>query len=227
MKNPWIIANWKMNGTADQVRAAAEDWQSIPTKASLIFCPPVCFAHLVDVHASHFHLGGQTCHEAASGAYTGHTSAAMLQELGCGYVLVGHSEQRPCNVRGALIQARSHGLTPIWCVGHRSTIPPKFDYIEECEHLTRTIELERPPFSDGYMLAYEPLSAIGTGNPMDPDVVKVIVDHLRRLCPVPVLYGGSVNTSNVDEFLSVSDGVLIGGMSLDVLAMSALLAKCG
>lgn len=224
MSKPWIIANWKMNGTAAQVREAAEVWQSIESpSANLIFCPPVCWAHLVQAQAPNFYLGGQTCHSSASGPYTGHTSAAMLRELGCRYVLVGHSEQRPCNVRGALIQAHEHGLIPVWCVGHRSVSSPGFDYIEECEHLTRTIELERPPFTDGYMIAYEPLSAIGTGKPMDPDVVKVIVNHIKKLCQVPVLYGGSVNADNAHHFLQISDGVLVGGMSMDVPAMSSLM----
>lgn len=224
MKQKWIIANWKMNGTAEQVRMASDAWQSVASSANVIFCPPVGFAHVVKVTAPHFYLGGQTCHSAAFGPYTGHTSAAMLKELGCRYVLVGHSEQRPCDVRGALIAVHEQGLIPIWCVGHRVSIPSVFDYIEECEHLARTIDLEKPPFSE-YILAYEPLAAIGTGKPMDPDVVKVIVEHLQRLCGVPVLYGGSVNATNVDSFLAVSDGVLMGGMSLDVLAMQEILRR--
>lgn len=223
MTQPWIVANWKMNGTGAQVFEAAETWQTTPTSANVVFCPPIALAHQVKISDSHFYLGGQTCHASASGAYTGHTSARMLKELGCTHVLVGHSEQRPCNVKGALMMAQEQGLIPIWCVGHRTSTPSTFDYIEECEHLSHTIMLERPDYLNHYMVAYEPLSAIGTGKPMNVDAANIIIQNIKKTCPVPVLYGGSVNAANIQDFLKISDGVLIGGMSLDIQEMKNIL----
>lgn len=225
---PWIVANWKMNGTADQVTLAAKTWQQQELSCRLIFCPPVCWAHRVETVQPNFYLGGQTCYSEASGAYTGHVSASMLKELGCTHTLVGHSEQRASgqqsqNVQKALTQAQQNGLTPIWCVGHRQPPLPAFDINEECDYITQTLHQERP-VGGIYMIAYEPISAIGTGKPLPPEHAAKIVRHIKTVCgDVSVLYGGSVSVDNIHAFLNVSDGVLIGSMSLNIDVMDILI----
>lgn len=219
----YIIANWKMNGTKAKVLEALETWEKVETKHRFIFCPPICWAHLKQSD-SQIKLGAQACHHKENGAYTGYISPLMLQELNCSYVLVGHSEQRPCPTQAILKAAYKHDIKPIWCIGHRESLPSAFNVEEEIQYLGEVLRTEKPDFDD-YIIAYEPLSAIGTGKPLETRYIKQIIDHLKSSFRIkqPILYGGSVNLENAKEVLDITDGILLGSASLDIELMCEIL----
>ncbi|NCN87820.1 MAG: triosephosphate isomerase, partial [Candidatus Pacebacteria bacterium] len=136
-------------------------------------------------------------------------SAVNLEGLNVEYAVVGHSERRhyfaesDIDVANKVDQAVEAGITPVVCVDE--------EYIE-----SQSYAIDNKYF-DKCIIAYEPLSAIGTGDEMDSDKVLEVVKRIRQVFgDVRVIYGGSVNGSNVKEYLKVCDGVLVGGASLKV-----------
>lgn len=241
-----IAGNWKMNGRkADGLalaRQVAEGARArLPTGPELLVCPPATLIALVaDVlSGSAVALGGQDCHAKASGAHTGDIAAAMLADLGCQYVIVGHSERRAdhgetsAQVRAKAEAALAAGLTAIVCIGE--TLAER--------DAGRTLDVIKSQLADSLpsgasaanvVIAYEPVWAIGTGrNATTEQVAEVhaqirrdLVSRLRDGGDVRILYGGSVKPSNAQELLRVPDvdGALVGGASLkaeDFLAIAA------
>jgi len=238
MRRPLVAGNWKMNGSRERVRALVDGIQAgigSVERAEVAVCPPFVYIPQVaeQLAGSPIALGAQNvCDHAEEGAYTGEIAGSMLAELGCRYVIVGHSERR--NLYGesdALVArrfaaARKAGLVPILCVG---------ELLEERERgvteavvarqLDAVLELEGVEAFREAVIAYEPVWAIGTGHTATPEQAQEVHAFIRaRLAErdagvaevARILYGGSVKGSNAADLFAQPDidGGLIGGASL-------------
>jgi triosephosphate isomerase len=238
MTRPLIAGNWKMHGSraaATSLARAVSEGASELGDVDLAICPP--HPHLVDVAAcvagGRVALGAQNAHDAESGAYTGEVSMPMLAEIGCRFVILGHSERRQHFlesdelVRRKALAALGHALTPIVCVGETEA--------EREDGLTAAV-LERQIRGaiDGpeigartIEIAYEPVWAIGTGRTATVEMVAEAHETIRtvlgellgrdRARETRILYGGSVKPDNAAALLGTRgvDGALVGGASLE------------
>lgn len=231
-----IAGNWKMNGTRADAQAFLEKLSGLKPQAradrTLLICPPATLIGEMakPLAALGVAIGGQNCHAAVSGAYTGDISAAMLTDLGAGYVIVGHSERRAMHgesdeiVRGKAEAALRQGLIPIICVGE--TLAER-EAGQANSVVTSQIIGSIPDGIDGASLvvAYEPVWAIGTGRAATLDDIAAMHHVIREGLSGKsaaadrglILYGGSVKPSNAADILALDlvDGALIGGASLD------------
>jgi len=232
-----IAGNWKMNGRLAEARALADSLAAAPVArgdtVEIAVCPPFTAIHPVAERLGGDRavaLGGQDCHAAPGGAHTGDISAAMLADLGCRYVILGHSERRQehgetsADVAGKAGAALDAGLVPIICVGETQA---ERDAGRALEVLHAQLEASLPEAgAAGIVLAYEPVWAIGTGRAATPDDIRSAHGALRadlaaRLGnggrSVRILYGGSVKPDNAAGILGLDDvdGALVGGASLD------------
>jgi triosephosphate isomerase len=238
MQRKLIAGNWKMNtdragavALAKGIVAGAGQHKGV----DLLVCPPAVYLAAVGeaVAGSSVALGAQNMYHEANGAFTGELSAAMLKDVGCNYVILGHSERRhilketDADVNKKTLAALAAGLVPIVCMGEllsereagqtATVIKTQFDgslagvSAEQIENL---------------VIAYEPVWAIGTGKVATPEQAEEVHADLRRLlveryndrssAKVRILYGGSVKASNAGELLRQPniDGALVGGASL-------------
>ena len=246
MRNFLVAGNWKMHGDdAGNRELVAGILEGAPAsdRVSLLVCPPYPYLASVasQLAGSNVQLGAQNVSEHEKGAFTGEVAPAMLREVGCRYVIVGHSERRTlygessAQVAEKMAAALAAGLVPILCVG---------ETLEERE-ADRTVAvvdeqlgavLDRAgvaAFADA-VIAYEPVWAIGTGLTASPDQAQEVHRHIRgsleALDPsvasaVQILYGGSVKGDNAAGLFEKPDidGGLIGGASLkadDFLAIA-------
>jgi len=247
---PLIAGNWKMNGLRAQLselEAMLDGFSQSRPNADLLVCPPATLiAGFVDrlgaAHSSHFAIGAQDCHAAASGAHTGDLSAEMLADAGASAVIVGHSERRADHgetdaaVRKKAEAAWRAGLTAIVCVGETQGE-------RDAGHTLDVIggqlagSLPDGATAINLIVAYEPVWAIGTGRtPTAADVEQVhrfIRDQLASRFgsegqAVRLLYGGSVKPSNAAELMAVANvnGALVGGASLKASDFLAIAAAC-
>lgn len=224
---PLIAGNWKMNGLSGSAREVEKliglFSGSMPDDREILICPP---ATLVGLFAAEFSdegvaIGGQDCHVTASGAHTGDISAEMLADAGAAYVIVGHSERRADHketdelVRMKAEAAWRAGLTPIICVGETEA---ERRAGREKEIVGGQLAGSIPKGSDEFIIAYEPVWAIGTGlTPTSGDIAAMHAFIRSKVGDgVRILYGGSVKPSNAKEILSIRDvhGALVGGASL-------------
>lgn len=240
-----IAGNWKMNMLRADGRALAEAVAAgAGSGAGVVLCPPATLLAevLAAVAGSRVAVGGQDCHAEASGAHTGDIAAAMLVDLGCRYVIVGHSERRQDHdednfqVQAKAKAALAAGLTPIICIGETEG-ERDADATEAI--LSRQIAESLPPDLDGgeIVVAYEPVWAIGTGRTATPEQVAHAHAHIRdRLAgsvakpdAVSLLYGGSVKPGNAAELLGTAnvDGALVGGASLKAADFLAIVRAAG
>ena len=233
-----IAGNWKMNGLKADGIALARDLArrlsaADETGVDMVVCPPFTLVHPVAeaIAGSPLHLGAQDCHVAASGAHTGDVAAPMLADLGCRYVIVGHSERRTDHGEGdALVRdkakaALAAGMAAIVCVGETEG---ERDAGQAEAVVRRQLAGSLP---DGatpgtLVIAYEPMWAIGTGRTPTPADVQAMHAFVRRELAgrlgdgaagaVRVLYGGSVNRDNAARLMTLPDvdGGLVGGASL-------------
>ena len=235
MNRKLIAGNWKMNGLrADlqTVRDVCAGLEPGATAPEVLLCVPATLLAQAAAAAdgSALRIGGQTCHSQEKGAFTGDISAQMLQQSGASHVIVGHSERRTMHgetdeiVAAQAVSAIQTGLVPIICVGEtldERTSGQTLPVIEK--QLARS--LAGPADPSHFVLAYEPLWAIGTGKVAAPDQIAEVHDFVRRFLlarfgptggTVKILYGGSLNPGNAAEILPISnvDGGLIGGASL-------------
>ena len=210
---------------------------AVPSKdlvESVICAPSIFLRDLVKREGENIKIGAQNMHYANEGAYTGETSAAMLKSYGVDYVVIGHSERRAYfnetdeTVNLKVIQAINNDITPILCVGESLEIREAgtTDQVvkKQIEKAYLNVDAEEALKT---VIAYEPIWAIGTGRTATPDqandTIKAIRNVLQKLYgkevaeAVRILYGGSVNTKNIESLLSMSDidGALVGGASLD------------
>jgi triosephosphate isomerase (TIM) len=242
-RRPLVAGNWKMNGLAASIaelKAMIAGAGDLP-KVELMVCPPATLiaSFAAAARGTPVLIGGQNCHALASGAYTGDISAEMLKDAGASAVIVGHSERRhyhhetDADVRAKAQAARRAGLTPIVCVGETR---PQREAGQALDVVAAQLLGSLPDSAADFVVAYEPVWAIGTGlTPTPADVGEMhraIRHHLvSRYGAVGqdarILYGGSVNPKNAAELLAVEnvDGALVGGASLkanDFLAIAAV-----
>ena len=225
-----IVGNWKMNGLnadskerVDQLLAFAKVQKSLPFE--MVLCPPATLIAAVGwwCGQSPYKWGGQDCHAKESGAFTGNISAPMLKDLGCTYVILGHSERRQyhketsAGVNAKAQAAQAAGLVAIICIGETDaerTAGKANDVVGE--QLAASVPASATP--ENTVIAYEPVWAIGTGKVASSDDVKNMHAHIHAKSSVKarILYGGSVKGSNAKEILHLPhvDGVLVGGASL-------------
>lgn len=247
MRQPLVVGNWKMNGSR---RLTAELLDSISDRidakiaGEVAVCIPNVFISLAAevVKSTDLTVGAQTVSEFEAGAYTGETSASMLADIGCRWVLIGHSERRTLynETNEALVlkvlAAQKTGITPIFCVGESEA-----DYKEG--HTFKVIESQMSALLtngmvnlDNLVLAYEPVWAIGTGLTATPQEAQEVHAFIRDLLreksveladEVRIIYGGSVKPANAEELFIQHDidGGLIGGASLDANAFISICQK--
>jgi len=240
---PLVAGNWKMNGLAasiGQLKAVIAGARDLPM-VELMMCPPATLiaSFAAAARGTSVLIGGQDCHALASGAYTGDISAEMLKDAGAVAVIVGHSERRQyhhesdAEVRAKAQAARRAGLTPIVCVGETR---PQREAGHALDVVTTQLQGSLPDGAADFVIAYEPVWAIGTGlTPTPADVGEVhraIREHVVSRYGeggqgTRILYGGSVNPKNAAELLAVEnvDGALVGGASLkadDFLAIAGV-----
>lgn len=230
-----IAGNWKMNTTVseaiDLVKAMRDDLDKFRT-VETVLCPP--FVSLTAVREllkdTSLKLGAQNVHFAEKGAYTGEISPLMLAGL-CDYVIIGHSERRQYFAEGGELvnkkikAALKVNLKPILCVGERLE-QNEAGQTEAVVSEQLTSALEGIPSLDGLVLAYEPVWAIGTGKAATGEQANQTIAFIRRNIArlygdkvageTRILYGGSVTTANIAEFVKFADidGGLVGGASL-------------
>jgi triosephosphate isomerase len=240
MKRPVLAANWKMNNGPTAARSFAEQfaaqYKARSDRTVIIFPPAVALTTVAQAIGKRegVLLGVQNIHWAEKGAFTGEISAAMARDAGAEIVLVGHSERRhvfgetdaQCAKKCAA--AAKEGLQFMLCVGEtiqqREAGETERVVIRQLrEGLEQTHDIISVPFA----IAYEPVWAIGTGltaSASDASAIHTLLrSELRQMIgtaadAVPILYGGSVNTSNAASLLAADeiDGLLVGGASVDV-----------
>lgn len=250
MSKPLIIANWKMNLLPDEAAELALNLKKNVTgpaakNLEIILCPS--FESLYQVSQSleggALSLGAQDVFWQQHGAFTGEVSIRSLQQLGCRYVIVGHSERRKyLNEDNETINRKVHavldaGLIPIVCVGE--AIEERREHHQDLTVMTQVMEgLNGLSLAaDGQIIiAYEPVWVIGTGQAIEPPeaerMSKVIRQALIDVLPLDqvknqcrIIYGGSVNEENIHEFLDFKliDGVLVGNASLKLEEFNSLI----
>ena len=239
---PYIVGNWKMNGT----RAMLAEARSIDRAAGrfpgvqVAIAPPFTLVHALRDAVQAIGVGGQDCHVEASGAFTGDVSAALLLDAGADFTIVGHSERRSLHgesdalVRAKAEAAQAAGLGVILCVGETEAERDSGDAeaVVAAQLDGSLPRAEKAPFK--LSVAYEPIWAIGTGRV--PSVADVGAMHRAirtKLLEVygedgtepRILYGGSVNAKNAAELLAADEvaGALVGGASLSAESFAAIM----
>ena len=209
----FIIANLKSNKTREALRSWFEDLGELQTSSAekVILAVPYPLLTVARDEITRLNLpidlAAQDVSPFPMGAYTGEVNADQLKEFGVTYCIVGHSERRRYFGETAEFVAKKInmlelvGIMPILCVSEES-VDSQFSALTNSD--------------DGLIVAYEPVESIGTGKNQPVDLVSSFVKKVRlKLSNSPVLYGGSVNELDVNEYLLVTDGVLVGTASLD------------
>ncbi len=237
-----VVANWKCNPTTlkgakllfDSVKKGIKDMKNV----EVVICPPIPYLVEFCDTCRKIQLlkpGAQDCFWEEKGAYTGEVSPIMLKDLGCQYVIIGHSERRALGETDEMINKKlkaviSAKLKPILCIGEtekqrkagKTESVLKIQLKKDLNHLISQ-SLNR------LIIAYEPVWAIGTGNPCRPEDAKKVLLFLRKiLAPYRacsgaglkknlILYGGSVNSKIAKDYIEKAgfQGLLVGGASLD------------
>jgi len=237
MRRPIVAGNWKMHGSRSETARLIEDLLvGCPEspEAACVICPP--FVYLSEasrlLRDSAFSLGAQDVCADTHGAFTGEISAAMLKDVGCEYVIVGHSERRLLYRENDQLVARkfatahARGLMPILCVGEQLADREAARTREViARQLDAVLELSGAGALAEGVIAYEPVWAIGTGRNATPDQAQEVHAFIRArigerdakiAAATRILYGGSVKAGNAAELFAMPDvdGGLIGGASL-------------
>jgi triosephosphate isomerase len=237
MRRRLVAGNWKMHGSRAENAALLDELlqlESAKRRAEVAVCPP--FVYLQDsarrLKDSGIALGAQNVCAEAVGAYTGEVSAAMLKDVGCHYVIIGHSERRALYHEDDKLVARkflatlSQKLTPILCVGE--TLTERDGGQTEsvvARQLEAVLAVTGVVAFTAAVIAYEPVWAIGTGKTATPEQAQAVHAFIRERISardakiagaLPILYGGSVKAANAAELFAMPDvdGGLVGGASL-------------
>jgi triosephosphate isomerase len=239
-RRPIIAANWKMNMTPSETAGFLDAFLpnfAEPTAVEIVIAPPfVSLPKAAEALAGQTAVGlsAQNLSHEASGAFTGETSSAMLKEVGCQYVILGHSERRSLYGEDDLVinkklhAALAAGLVPILCIGEsleeRDGGQLEFVLSQQLEGSLADVSASQMP---GIVVAYEPVWAIGTGRTASPEQAQEAQAYVRSVLArlfgaevaeaVRIQYGGSVKPGNAAELISQPDidGFLVGGASLD------------
>ena len=242
-----IAGNWKMNGSLAQTKVLVSDIAAIIEQTpdllqscDILMCPPSLYIGAVmemSDDSGAFSYGAQDCSAQENGAYTGEISANMLVDMGCEYVILGHSERRTNHnetneiVKQKAVAAHARGLIAIICIGEQEADRDAGTH----ENVVGTQLAESLPegaTDQNTVIAYEPVWAIGTGKTARPEDVKSMHEFIRNKLEgaaqnpqqVRILYGGSMKADNAPDLLATPnvDGGLIGGASLSADSFLAI-----
>jgi len=247
-RKPLIAANWKMHKVVSEAKAfVAELLPKISSvrERDVLICPPFPLIYAVDCarKGTPILLGAQNMYFEPKGAFTGEVSAAMLKDMNCEFVIIGHSERRWVFgendelINKKVLAAIAAGLTPILCVGEK---------LEERENgkteevILYQMEKGMKDVAEGsagnLVIAYEPVWAIGTGKNASTDDAKNAIALIRKFIEkkygaptadkTRILYGGSVKPENMKPYMEQEgiDGALVGGASLEAASFAKLVA---
>ena len=249
MRKPIIAGNWKMNKTVQEAKDFVNELPALPDTNevdSVICAPTLQLDALVNLTkegvAEGLQIGAQNAHFEDSGAFTGETSPAALEDLGVKYVVLGHSERREYfgetdeDVNKKALAVFSHNMTPIICVGEtldeREADKAESVVGDQVEAALKEFTEEQVKST---VIAYEPIWAIGTGKSSTSEDANQMCAHVRKVVAnaysqeaadaLRVQSGGSVKPENIKEYMAQSDidGALVGGASLKVDSFVALL----
>ena len=249
MRRPLIAGNWKMFKSPSQARILVQEL--LPKLVNqdhcdIVLAPPFVSLAAVreQIRATAVQLGAQNCFWENEGAFTGEVSAPMLRDLGCEYVIIGHSERRQYfgetdeTVARKLKAVFAADLIPIFCLGE--TLQER--EAGNCETVVKR-QLEKglasltPPDISRIIIAYEPVWAIGTGKTATPEMAQEVHFYLRQRLEslyggstaqsVRILYGGSVKPDNTGDLIKRPDidGALVGGASLQADSFAAIISN--
>lgn len=242
-----IAANWKMNGDLELVHEISESLNRNKNLSNdslkVLICPPSPYFQLFNslLENENISLGGQNIYHEEKGAFTGEISASMLLDLACEYVIIGHSERRSLfgetddSVNKKSAFAISQGLIPVICIGESLDERKSGKTLEIIKNqLDKDLSGIKLSDNDEFVIAYEPIWAIGTGlTPTTEEIDEVhnfIRNELNEKYPskkdeIFILYGGSLNNKNADDILKIKNvnGGLIGGASLDAFKFNSII----
>lgn len=249
MKRPIIAGNWKMYKTLGEAIELVNGLKRALgdiSEADIVVCPPYTALDSVSdlINESNISLGAQDAHWEKEGAFTGEVSVAMLKDIGCKYIIIGHSERRQYfgetndTVNKKVKAVLSAGLTPIVCVGE--TLAQR--------EAAKTFDVVKSHVQDGLgsltndevlkiVIAYEPVWAIGTGKTATPQQAQEVHAFIRKVlaelwgkdtaAEIRIQYGGSVKPDNIASLMAQEDidGALVGGASLKVDSFTEIVKK--
>jgi triosephosphate isomerase len=246
LRKPLIAGNWKMYKTITEAVQTAKDIVQYTTgvDVDVMIAPPfTALAPVAEVvRGTHVALGAQNLYWKNEGAYTGEISPIMLSDIGCRYVIIGHSERRQffgdtdTSVNAKIRAALDHQLIPVFCVGETESqreAGETFSVLDK--QVAKGLEgLSSEMLSNILVIAYEPVWAIGTGKTATNDQIQEVHAFLRSFTEklfdnqlaksVKILYGGSVKPENILEIMKQIDvdGVLVGGASLSPTVFNSI-----
>lgn len=228
---PLVVGNWKLNGNRELLATMVPALKELDaSQVEAVICPP--FVYLSD-DTDGVPKGAQSIASQDSGAFTGEVAGTMLREVGCHYVIVGHSERRSIfgetdEIVAEKVKATLNaGLIPIVCVGETEEERENDETMAVITRQVKAVMDILPSFSDSLVFAYEPVWAIGTGKTATCEQAEEVHKNIRQILisynhelgnSTRILYGGSVKPENSEELFSSEniDGGLIGGASLKV-----------
>ena len=254
MRNRMIAGNWKMNETYTEgvvlAQGLAKELADGTGDVDVVVCPPAVdlkgVAEVIEQENAPFALGAQNVYWEESGAYTGETAPNMLTNIGATYCIIGHSERRgyfgetdeDINKKAKALMA--HDIVPISCCGEPLEVREAGKHVEfvvdQIKKDTEGLEITDP---SKYVIAYEPIWAIGTGKTATADDAQEVCGAIRETLAevfgketadqIRVLYGGSAKPGNIAELVAKPDvdGALVGGASLKAEDFSAMVVKAG
>ena len=249
MRNRMIAGNWKMNKTytegVELAEGLASELKDGTGSVDVVVCPPAVdlkgVSEVIEQKKAPFALGAQNVYWEESGAYTGETAPDMLTNVGATYCIIGHSERRgyfhetdeEINKKAKALMA--HGIVPISCCGEPLEVREAGKHVEfVVDQIKKDTEGLEITDSSKYVVAYEPIWAIGTGKTATADDAQEVCGAIRKTLAdifgketadgIRVLYGGSAKPNNVAGFLEKEDvdGALVGGASLKVDSFAAM-----
>lgn len=248
MRRFLIAGNWKMNCGPDETSELLEGLKNqcpeIPESVDVLVCPPEISLTTASAELNGYSvfLGAQNVHSEDNGAFTGEVSTQMLKEVGCAFVIVGHSERRQYfgetdkTVNAKVNKALTDGLKPVVCVGESLDQRKKGVHQQmvkkQVQAALNGVGSDR---NSDVVIAYEPIWAIGTGETATPDQAQQMHEMLRDVVTelydeetagvIRILYGGSMKPHNAEELLSQPDvdGGLIGGASLNAESFAEII----
>ena len=254
MRKLMIAGNWKMNKTYTEgvvlAQGLADALKDAEVKVDVVVCPPTAdlkgVSEVIDQTSAPFALGAQNVYFEESGAFTGETAPSMLESVGATYCVIGHSERRgyfgetdeDINKKAKALMA--HNIVPISCCGEPLEVREAGKHVEfvvdQIKADTEGLEITDP---SKYVIAYEPIWAIGTGKTATADDAQEVCGAIRETLAqifgqetadgIRVLYGGSAKPSNIAELVAKPDvdGALVGGASLKAEDFSQMVIKAG
>ena len=254
MRKLMIAGNWKMNKTYTEgvvlAQGLADALKDVEVKVDVVVCPPTVdlkgVSEVIDQTSAPFALGAQNVYFEESGAFTGETAPNMLEAEGATYCIIGHSERRgyfgetdeDINKKAKALMA--HNIVPISCCGEPLEVREAGKHVEfvvdQIKKDTEGLEITDP---SKYVIAYEPIWAIGTGKTATADDAQEVCGAIRETLVqifgqetadgIRVLYGGSAKPGNIAELVAKPDvdGALVGGASLKAEDFSQMVIKAG